>query len=402
MSVLYSCVYGAPRAVEPVHVFGELGTPTVVQIGSCWSLQRQVRTGDVVLAESAAIGEGASQYYGGAGTATATPALVDLAEAAFVSRGFRVHRGSHVTTSALCAQPPERVAAWAEAGHVAVDIETPAVFTAARFFGMQAVSLLFVWDELLAAASCIPAASRKRRHRLVPTPRSWTSPSASSPCKPPPSRPLTTLRQLVNLVGGDAVKPRDAKRTPSSSTLRPASRMPRHRCRDRQTWMPRSKPPTPPPGRGATSLPPSAAGPSWPWPTPSRPGPTSSWRRSAATRASPPQAGPRIHDRLVDALGASAAATPIGVPDDDAYLGSLVIRTEALRLADSEGENVLTGRVIQVRYRGDHVTLDVEVAATVLEMTVPPSVDVAIGQQVCLFLPPDACWVVPLENDGEV
>ncbi|MGI8807144.1 MAG: hypothetical protein ACR2KK_04775 [Acidimicrobiales bacterium] len=153
MPVLYSCVYGAPRAVEPIHVFGQLGTPTVVQIGSCGSLQPQVRTGDVVLADTAAIGEGASQYYGGVGTSASTPELVDRAEADLVSRGFRVHRGPSFTTSALFAQPPERVAAWHGAGYLAVDMETSAVFSAARSFGMSAVSVLFVWDELLAGRS---------------------------------------------------------------------------------------------------------------------------------------------------------------------------------------------------------------------------------------------------------
>jgi len=153
LSVLYSCVYGAPRAVEPVHVFGELGTPTVVQIGSCGSLQPQVHTGDIVLAESAAIGEGASQYYGGEGASAATVELVDRAQAALVARGFGVHRGAHVTTSALFVQPPEQVALWKDAGYLAVDMETSAVFSAARFFGMRAVSLLFVWDELLAGRS---------------------------------------------------------------------------------------------------------------------------------------------------------------------------------------------------------------------------------------------------------
>jgi len=153
LGVLYSCIYGAPRAVEPVHVFGQLGTPTVVQIGSCGSLQPGVCTGDIVLAETAAIGEGASQYYGGSGSSSATPALVDLAEQAFSTLGFRVHRGPQFTTSALLAQPPAQVAAWSEAGYLAVDMETSAVFSAARCFGMQAVSLLFVWDELLAGRS---------------------------------------------------------------------------------------------------------------------------------------------------------------------------------------------------------------------------------------------------------
>ena len=40
------------------------------------------------------------------------------------------------------------LAQWAEAGHLGVDMETSAVFSAAAHFGMEALSLLFVWDEL--------------------------------------------------------------------------------------------------------------------------------------------------------------------------------------------------------------------------------------------------------------
>lgn len=152
-SVLYSCVYGAARAVEPVHIFGELGTPTVVQIGSCGSLQPGIATGDIVIPEEATIGEGASQYYGGEGSSRADAGLAGKAAALFEARGFTVHRGSHVTTSALLAQPPELVDRWHRAGHLAVDMETSAVFSAARYFGMVAVSLLFVWDDLLAGRS---------------------------------------------------------------------------------------------------------------------------------------------------------------------------------------------------------------------------------------------------------
>lgn len=153
LPVLYGCVYGAPRAVEPVHICGELGTPIAVQIGSCGSLQPGVRTGDIVLPEVAAVGEGASQYYGGSARSRADPGLLQHAAAAFEARGFRVHRGSHVTTSALLAQPPELVGGWHREGHLAVDMETSAVFTVAERFGMAAVSLLFVWDELLAGRS---------------------------------------------------------------------------------------------------------------------------------------------------------------------------------------------------------------------------------------------------------
>lgn len=147
--VVYCCAYGAPRAVEPVHAMGAVGTRRVVQIGSCGGLQEGVATGDVVLPERAVIGEGASQYYGGAGMAVASPELLDPAARRLQDRGLTVHRGLHLTTSSLFMQPPDAIARWRETGYLGVDMETSAVFSAARRMGMRAVSMVFVWDELL-------------------------------------------------------------------------------------------------------------------------------------------------------------------------------------------------------------------------------------------------------------
>ena len=146
--VAFCPAYGAPRAVEPVHVLGVCGTPAVVQIGSCGGLQPNVHTGDIVLSERATIGEGASQYYGGKDVAVANLGRVTRAASLFAARDLHTHRGSTITTSALLAQPPSLIRKWAAAGHLAVDMETSAVFSAATALGMRAASLLFVWDEL--------------------------------------------------------------------------------------------------------------------------------------------------------------------------------------------------------------------------------------------------------------
>jgi uridine phosphorylase len=161
--VLFCCAYGAARAVEPVHAFGMMGSRAVVQIGSCGALQDGMRTGDVVLPEEAVVAEGASPHYGVSDASRATPALVDAAERALRSRGITVHRGRHLTTSALFAQPPGRVHAWRDAGYLAVDMETSAVFTVAAVFGMQAVSMLFVWDELLLGRTWLDPFSDEER-----------------------------------------------------------------------------------------------------------------------------------------------------------------------------------------------------------------------------------------------
>lgn len=146
--VAYCPAYGAPRAVEPIHVLGLCGTPNVIQIGSCASLQEEVRTGDIVLSERATIGEGASQYYGGSGTAPANLGKVARASALLAARGVHAHRGTTVTTSAALAMPARLLKQWQKAGHLAVDLEASAVFSAASAFSMRAVSLLYVWDAL--------------------------------------------------------------------------------------------------------------------------------------------------------------------------------------------------------------------------------------------------------------
>ena len=124
--VAYCPAYGAARAVEPVHVLATCGTPRVVQIGSCGGFS--VPTGTVVISEAATIGEGASQYYGGSGIADPTADLV--ARAASWLPAARV--GPTVSTDALLAQSPELLERWAVAGHLGVDMETSAVFSASR------------------------------------------------------------------------------------------------------------------------------------------------------------------------------------------------------------------------------------------------------------------------------
>ena len=146
LPVAYCPAYGAARVVEPVHVLGVCGTPVAVQIGSCGGLQPQVRTGDLVVSSRATIGEGASQYYGASGSSAPDAAL--LQRAVGLLAGEPLHVGPTVTTSALLAQPDELVAVWTAAGHLGVDMETSAVFSAAAAHGVRAVSLLFAWDEL--------------------------------------------------------------------------------------------------------------------------------------------------------------------------------------------------------------------------------------------------------------
>ena len=71
--VVYSCVYGAPRAVELAHLFGVLGTPRMVMIGTCGALDPALATGDVVVPSIAVAREGVAHLYGFSGRSRGGP-----------------------------------------------------------------------------------------------------------------------------------------------------------------------------------------------------------------------------------------------------------------------------------------------------------------------------------------
>ena len=145
--IAFSTAYGASRVVEPLHVLGTCGTPVVVAIGPCSALKPAVRRGDVVVPERATIGEGVSQYYGGSEVATANLGRVTRAVSLLAGRGLHTHRGPVMTTSAMLRQPPHLVQRWATSGHLAVDLTSSAVFSAASAFSMRAASILWCREE---------------------------------------------------------------------------------------------------------------------------------------------------------------------------------------------------------------------------------------------------------------
>jgi uridine phosphorylase len=147
--VVYACMYGAARAVEPVVILGKLGTPTVVQIGSCGGIHPEAHTGDLLIPDEVVIEEGVSRWYHPGAVVSATPALVDKAIEITEKKGIRALRGRSVTEDTLLGVRPadDSVQRWIDAGYIGVDMETSAVFSAADHMGMKRLSLIHIWDE---------------------------------------------------------------------------------------------------------------------------------------------------------------------------------------------------------------------------------------------------------------
>lgn len=151
--VAYSCAYGAPRAVEVVHLFASLGATLAIQIGTCGVMRNGLRTGDVVLPIRAWCEEGVAQHYGAGPFAEATLGWVATAQGLLQAHGLTSHLAQHVTCAALFPQSGRMVERWHEAGYESVDMGSAATMAAAAHFGTAALAMLVVWDDLLSGKS---------------------------------------------------------------------------------------------------------------------------------------------------------------------------------------------------------------------------------------------------------
>jgi purine-nucleoside phosphorylase len=143
----FACVYGSPMASEVVHLFGVLGTRTVIQIGNCGALADDFLAGDLFVADRAFCGEGAAQYYKTDGKwVAASRILLQSKTLSALNRGdYRI--GSIYSTAALFAEGEKDIEQWFQEGFAAVDLETAATYAVAEHFGMDRLSILYAFDN---------------------------------------------------------------------------------------------------------------------------------------------------------------------------------------------------------------------------------------------------------------
>ena len=124
------------------------GVETLVRVGSCGSLQGDVKLGDVVVATGAVRGDGASPRYVPEDFDTVShPHVVEALTRAAENLGVPVHHGRVFTTDALFRETPELVADLEAQGIAAIDMVTAAFLTVAQVKGARAGAVLAVSDE---------------------------------------------------------------------------------------------------------------------------------------------------------------------------------------------------------------------------------------------------------------
>lgn len=152
---------GGPSAAIVITELAMLGAARLIRVGTCGALGSALELGDLMLAREAIPGDGTSRALGAEGRATPDRELSDaIAHAA----GPGLRQGPIVTTD-LFYDGGDQEQRWAEAGALAVEMETATLFTIAARRLLKAASLLIVTDKLLPARSRIDEAALVERER---------------------------------------------------------------------------------------------------------------------------------------------------------------------------------------------------------------------------------------------
>lgn len=123
----------------------------LIRIGTCGSLQEDIKIRDVVLAMSASTDSAINNVrFGGRNYApTADFNLFKKAVATAESKGINIKAGNVLTSDTFYNDNPDSWKYWAKFGVLAVEMETAALYTLASKFGVNALSILTISDSLV-------------------------------------------------------------------------------------------------------------------------------------------------------------------------------------------------------------------------------------------------------------
>jgi DeoD family purine-nucleoside phosphorylase len=134
---------GGPSAAIVMEELCDLGLRRAIRVGTCGALADDLRLGDLVVADAALAADGTSRALGAGERVAADRGLVDaLREAA----GDGARTGAVASTDLFYERDTARVAAWAGAGALAIEMEAAALLRVAELRGVRAGCVLLVSD----------------------------------------------------------------------------------------------------------------------------------------------------------------------------------------------------------------------------------------------------------------
>ena len=150
-------VQGTGMGVPSISIYvneliAEYQVTDLIRVGTCGGIQPHLHIPDVILAMSASTDSQVNRLrFGGADYApTADFGLLKHAYDAAAACGIPVNVGSVLTSDSFYHDDPEYWKIWAQYGTLAIEMETAALYTLAAKFGVSALSILTVSDDICA------------------------------------------------------------------------------------------------------------------------------------------------------------------------------------------------------------------------------------------------------------
>ena len=140
----------APDTAITTEILCGAGAEALIRVGSCGSLQENIKVGDIVIVTGALRGEGTSRYYVAENFSTVAHAdLVNALKNAADGLNVRYHLGWIFTTDALFQETPGLIRQLSEQNVASIDMVTSAFLTIAQIRDKKAGAVLAVSDECL-------------------------------------------------------------------------------------------------------------------------------------------------------------------------------------------------------------------------------------------------------------
>ena len=151
-AVLVGPIVGAPYAAMVLETLIAWGARQFFYFGWCGAISQEGKIGDLVIPTAALIDEGTSVHYPCAfpSSKVSEPTLiaVDQIRQRVQKENIKVHEAAVWTTDAIFRETPEKIRHFLSQGALAVDMETSALFTVAKYRDVKIGCLLVVSDEL--------------------------------------------------------------------------------------------------------------------------------------------------------------------------------------------------------------------------------------------------------------
>ena len=143
-------IVGAPYAVMILETLIAWGGRRFVFFGWCGAISPDVRIGDILIPSTAMIDEGTSKHYSDEDVSVSKPSSVITSrlKSALYEKVISFHEGPVWTTDAIFRETKDKVSRYQKQGALAVDMELSALFTVAKFRGVDIGGILVVSDEL--------------------------------------------------------------------------------------------------------------------------------------------------------------------------------------------------------------------------------------------------------------